>query len=104
MDKLIGKLRGTIIISLIIIILSISWLVLDYYILGKVISGTGTLTNFEIAMLKISVAVFGLLIITFLINIYYALRVSSKSKSELNKARKEILQIADVENISVEDK
>jgi len=104
MDKLIRKLRGSIIFSVLVIILSISWLVLDYYILGKVIAGTDILTNFEVAILKISIAVFGLLIFTFLINIYYALRVSSKSKSELNKVKREIEQTTAVEEISAINK
>jgi len=99
-DKIIGKLRVSIIVSVIVIILSVSWLVLDYYILGKIILTTNILTNFESAMLKISIAVFGLLIFTFLINIYYSLRVSSKAKSEINKVKKEIERKAAVEDIS----
>jgi len=89
-DKLIGKLRVSIFISVIIIILSITWLVLDYFVLRDVLTNAVVITDFGNIILKISIGVFGLLIITFLINIYYALRVARKAKSELNKAKNEI--------------
>jgi len=90
MEKLTGKLKVSISISLIIIVLSITWLILDYYVLYNIITNSTLLSNFEVIILKISIGVFALLIISFLIIIYYALRVSSKAKSELNKAKKEI--------------
>ncbi len=90
MDKLIGKLRVSVFISVIIIILSITWLVLDYFVLNNMLKNNAVITSFENIILKISIAVYGLLIITFLVNIYYSLRVSGKAKSELKKATKKI--------------
>ena len=89
MEKLTGKLKVSISISLIIIVLSITWLILDYYVLSGILTNSTLLSNFEVLILKISIGVFALLIISFLIIIYYALRVSAKAKSELNKAKKE---------------
>ena len=90
MDKLIGKLRVSAFISVIIIILSITWMVLDYFVLRNVLTKAAVITDFGNIILKISIGVFGLLIITFLVHIYYSLRVSRKAKSEINKVKNEI--------------
>ena len=99
MDKLYNNFKISAIVTFILIILSITWIILDYYVLKDILSNETLLTGFEILILKISIAVFVCLILSFLVSLFYAFRIGIKSKK--NQHENPPIQNNEIENIPV---
>jgi len=84
MEKLYNSFKISSIITFILIILSITWLILDYYVLKDVLADEALFSTWELLILKISLAVFVILIFSMMITLFFSFRMGLKSKT-LNK-------------------
>lgn len=81
MEKLYNNFKISAIVTLILIILAITWILLDYYVLKDILADSSIFSNWEVLILKISLAVFGVLIFSQLITLYYSFRIGRKGKN-----------------------
>ncbi|NOX19193.1 MAG: hypothetical protein GXO87_13040 [Chlorobi bacterium] len=86
MDKLYNNFKISAVITLILIILAVTWMLLDYYVLKDILTDSSIFTNWEVLILKISLVVFGILIFSQLITLYYSFRIGRKGKTLSNQA------------------
>ena len=96
MEKLYNNFKISAIVTLILVVLAITWLLLDYYVLKDILADSSIFTNWEVLILKISLIVFGILIFSQLITLYYSFRIGRKGK---NFAK----QIEEAKQITVEN-
>lgn len=78
MEKLYNRFKILSITTFILIILSITWIILDFYVIKDVLRDESLFSSWELLILKISLAVFVVLILSMLITIFLGFRIGSK--------------------------
>lgn len=91
LENLISKLKTNAVISLILGLLSLTWIVLDYFIIKDLILQNEIKLNIYILLLALSAIAFFLFIMAVFVTIYYIFRTSMKYKSENKKKEKKDL-------------
>ena len=91
LENLISKLKTNAVISLILGLLSLTWIVLDFFIIKDLIQQNEIKLNIYILLLAFSAIAFVIFIIAVFITIYYIFRASMKYKSENKKKEKKDL-------------
>ena len=86
MENLISKLKGNAIISLILGLLSLTWIVLDYFIITDLINQYDVTLSIYILLLALSGIAFTLFIFFVFATVYNIFRTSMKYKSEQKKS------------------
>ncbi len=88
MEKILQKIKNLSLITLVIAILSLTWLFLDYLALRKIWVQSPTGFNFEWLMVSISAIPFLLLDLLIFIILFYLFRLNRKFKFEKKKQEK----------------
>ncbi|OGU56248.1 MAG: hypothetical protein A2V66_02925 [Ignavibacteria bacterium RBG_13_36_8] len=85
MEKLINKLKTNSLISLIFGILSLTWVILDYFVIKDFVTEYKIKFGLDLLLLGVSAVAFLLFIIFVFIALYYSFRVVLRYKSEQKK-------------------
>ena len=88
MEKLIQKLRTNLLITFILGLLSVTWIIIDYFVLDTIINEGLSKFSLEWILVIISGIAFIAFHISVFVTIYYSLRLLRKIKSENKKAIK----------------
>ena len=87
-EKLISKLKANAVISLILGLLSLTWIILDYFIISDLIAQYEISLSINIMLLALSGIAFLVFILVVFVTIYYIFRTSMKYNSEQKKLDK----------------
>lgn len=98
MEKLVERLKSTTSFSLIMACLSITWLIIDYFVMGSIIEKGLTKFSLEWILLIASGFVYLVFTISVFIMIYYSMRVSGKLKSMFSTSKPEAPQSKSADN------
>jgi len=88
LENLISKLKTNAVISLILGLLSLTWIILDYFIIKDLITQYEIKLSIYILLLALSGIAFFVFILFVFITIYYIFRSSIKYNSDQKKSTK----------------
>ncbi len=89
MERLSQKLKSSANLTLILGVLSITWLIIDYFVIETILKEGLTKFSLEWILLVASAVAFAALDISVFITIFYAYRVFIKLRSESKKKNEE---------------
>jgi hypothetical protein len=89
MEKLVNQLKTNSYIIIVLAILSLTWLLIDYFLLKGILTDNNIALNYNWILITISIIVVVLFHLWVFILVFYSLRVVIKYKSELKKAKAE---------------
>ncbi len=89
MEKLLRKLKSNTTVTFILWILSIVWIIIDYFVINKIITENNIEFGFDVVLLIASGVIFLLLHFWVFLGFWLVMRVQYKYKSELKKKAKE---------------
>jgi len=89
MERLSQKLKSSANLTLILGLLSITWLIIDYFVIETILKEGLTKFSLEWILLVASAVAFAAFHISVFITIFYAYRVFIKLKSESKKKNEE---------------
>lgn len=95
MEKILAKLKTNSVITLILGILSLTWLFVDYFVFETIVREGLTEFSLEWILLIISGIVFLFFIVAVFINLFYIFRLTMKHNSELKKKEQESQSLAE---------
>lgn len=98
MEKLVERLKSTTSFSLIMACLSITWLIIDYFVMGSIIEKGLTKFSLEWILMIASGIVYTVFTISVFIMIYYSIRVTGKLKSTFYSSKPEAVQSKSVDD------
>lgn len=91
MEKLARKLKSSANLTLILGLLSITWLIIDYFVVETILVEGLTKFSLEWILLIASAIAFAAFHISAFVTIFYSYRVVMKTKSKKKKEAKEIV-------------
>ncbi|MBL1214198.1 MAG: hypothetical protein HND52_12635 [Ignavibacteriae bacterium] len=87
MEKLVNQLKTNSYIIIVLAILSLTWLLIDYFLLKGILADNNIALNYNWILITISIVVVVLFHLWVFILVFYSLRVVIRFKSELRKAK-----------------
>lgn len=85
MEKTLSKLKTSSIVSFIFAFISISWLIIDYFLLREIFRDAKIVLGFEMVLLIMSAVIFSVFIFSVFVTSYQTFRLVMEIRSEKKK-------------------
>lgn len=89
MEKIANRMRQISVFVFIMLLLSITWLFLDYFVFQGIISEFSEMRTFDIVLIKVSFVVFAIFFISVILLLWYGFRLRGKLEKSLDSIEEE---------------